>query len=347
MARILFLGNSHPETTSLQRANALMRLGHTVIIKDPYKILEHTSNLLQGIHFKTGYIFLQKHIEKWVKNVIEDSSDTDIIWVDSGELLGPKCLALLKTIKCPLILYNVDDPTGKRDGYRFYTLLKGIKCYDLIVVVRKESETECQQLGAKKVLRVFRSYDEVAHHPFAQLSDIPAHFRSEVAFIGTWMRHEKRDEFIVKMIEEGIPVSIWGNRWMKSPNWATLKPFYKGGALSGRDYVAAIQGAKICLGFLSKGNRDLHTQRSLEVPYAGGLFCAERTTEHLELYHENEEAVFWSDVDECVKVCKNLLENEEKRETIRLAGMEKVRKIGVGNEQICKMILDSINIAGQ
>jgi spore maturation protein CgeB len=136
-------------------------------------------------------------------------------------------------------------------------------------------------------------------------------------------------------------VSIWGGRWQKSPSWNRLKPYFRGGGLGGRDYVAAIQGAKICIGMLSKGNRDLHTQRSLEVPFVGGLFCAERTSEHQKMYQEGVEAVFWSDAIECARVCNELLANDSLRESIRLAGMKRVRLLGVGNEATCETILEN------
>jgi len=121
-----------------------------------------------------------------------------------------------------------------------------------------------------------------------------------------------------------------------------LKKYYRDGSLGGSDYVAAIQGAKVCLGFLSKGNRDLHTTRTMEIPYAGGLFCAERTSEHLELYKEGVETVYWSDVDECARMCKKLLADEVLRENIRLAGMKRVRELGLGHEDICRIILNKV-----
>jgi len=346
MANILYLGDNNPAATSSHRAKALERLGHTVDVQDPSKVVasQLDSPLLHAIHYRTGFRLLQGKVTKWLKQLLGAKPKYDVVWVDSGELLGPASVKLLKNLGCPVILYNLDDPTGKRDGRRFDLVLKSLPLYDLVAVVRKESEEECRQLNAKRVMRVLRSYDEVAHKPFDSIDDIPASFRSEVVFIGTWMRHEKRDEFMLELINQGVPLSIWGGRWMKSPHWEALKSSYRGGSLSGREYVAAIQGSKICLGLLSKGNRDLHTQRSLEVPFAGGLFCAERTTEHQEIYEEGKEAVFWADATECATICKKLLSDDALRESIRLAGMRKIRAIGVGNEDICRKILAAVNI---
>ena len=275
--------------------------------------------------------------------MIDKSENYDLIWVNSGELIGSKSVKFLKSFHVPVILYNNDDPTGNRDGNRFKTLLKSLSFYDLCVVRKEKKDADYEFYKAKKVFKVFMSYDEVTHLPFNQQIDIPKEFLSDVAFIGTWMRFEKRDEFLMKLITAGIKISIWGDRWEKSPYWHSLKKYYKGKSLSGREYVAAIQGAKICLGFLSKGNSDLHTRRSVEIPFSGGLLCAQRTSLHQEMYIENEEVLFWDDANECAAICKKILLDENLREQIRQSGMKKVRALEVGNENICKYILSEIN----
>ena len=343
--KILYLGEDANFSTSFHRASALTRIGHEVEILNPYEILRNDfSHFLKSkIHFRTGYYFLQRRIEKWLQiKFVNISNIYDLIWIDGGELFGLSCLKIIKSINIPVILYNIDDPTGKRDGHRFKSLISALSFYDLVVVVRKESRDECLKLGAKNVLLVNRSYDEIAHKPYVDSNKIPLNFKSDVAFIGTWMRHEKRDEFILKLINSGIHVSIWGDRWEKSKHWDKIKPVFRGNSLGGIDYVAAIQGAKICIGMLSKGNRDQITTRSLEIPFAGGLLCAERTNEHLELFREEKEALFWDDINECVSICKRILNDEKLREKIRLNGMQKVRNLKVGNEDICQLILEEI-----
>ena len=341
MLSILYFGDSSLGSTSAHRAHALRRLGHKVEILDPYIMLGSSLQSLQGVfHYRTGYVLLQKRVAKWVGKVLDEQPAPALVWIDSGELFGPQSVRVIKSKNLPTVLYNIDDPTGKRDGRKFDALIRSLPLYDLVVVVRKETEKECADLGAKAVMRVSRSYDEVAHHPFENNDDIPEKFKSEVVFIGTWMRYEKRDEFLLDLIQQGVPVSIWGDRWQKSPHLLKLKPHLKGGSLSGREYVAAVQGAKVCLGLLSQGNRDLHTTRSLEVPYAGGLLCAKRTIEHEAMYKDGVEAVFWSDAAECARQCKRLLADDNLREGIRQAGMSRVRALGVGNEDVCKSILN-------
>lgn len=343
MANVLYLGETSSNSTSSHRINALKRLGHEVIVLNPKDLYKDQlqSRVLGKIHYYTGYRFLQAGIKRWLAGVLPDITP-DCIWVNSGELLGPKCLELLKMKNVPVILYNNDDPTGNRDGNRFASLLKAIRYYDLCVVRREPNVEEYRQLGARNVKFVWMSYDEVAHKPFDNIAEIPEKFRSEIAFIGTWIPGEKRDEFLLELVNEGLSVSIFGDHWQKSPLFSQLKKYYRGPAIYNRDYVAGVQGAKICLGFLSKGNRDLHTRRSVEIPFIGSVFCAERTTEHLTMFNEGEEAVFWSNAKECAALCETLLKDETRREHIREAGMKKARLSGWGNEEMCKSVLEAV-----
>lgn len=349
MANIIYIGHNDIGTTAAQRANALKRIGNEVQIFDPYQLLEKkglVNKYRKIFHYKTGYRFFQKAMLQWIVTSFNNIHNVNLIWIDSGELFGAKCILKLRKLGIPIVLYNVDDPTGQRDKLRFFSLLKAISLFDLVVVVRKQTLDECVALGAKNVMRVFRSYDEVAHKQVINDNLIPTTYKSDIVFIGTWMHNEERDKFLKMLIDEGLNVSIWGARWNKSPLWNELRSHYQGGALSGDSYVFAIRGAKLCIGLLSKTNRDEHTTRSMEIPYAGGLLCAERTGEHLALYQEWEEAVFWNSAEECTRVCKVLLNDETLRERIREAGMKRVRENKCGNEDICKSILDELKRLG-
>lgn len=346
--RILYLGDEAPQTTSRHRADALRRLGHSVIIEDPYAALGAAlrGRIRGALHYRSGYRLLQPASQRWVESLLREHAGwPDVVWVNGGELIGFKAADKLKRFDAPMVLYNNDDPTGPRDGRRFDSLLAALPVYDLCVVLREPNVQEFSDHGARLVHRVWMSYDEVHHTPFDTVDSIPPEFRSDVAFVGTWMRGEGRDDFMLGLIKRGIDVAIWGDRWHKAPNWRRLQPYWRGPALGGRDYVAAIQGAKITLGLLSKGNRDLHTTRSVEIPYAGGLLCAQRTDEHLSMYREGEEAVFWSDVDECAAICQALLADSKRRERIRQAGMARVRAAGYGNEAVCRQILERLTLS--
>lgn len=343
--KILYIGDDLPSSTSFHRAAALIRIGHKVDIENPYVHCRNNfkNPLINKIHYITGYYFLQRKVNKWADFLLSQGRKYDLIWINSGELIGSKALQLLKTTGCPTILYNNDDPTGMRDGNRFRTLLKAIKFYDLVVIRKEKNNNSYQSLGVKNILNILMSYDEIAHKDYDLLEGIDTKYKSDIVFVGTWIRGENRDLFILELIKEGLEVTIWGDRWEKSIYWNDLKKYHKGHALSGYEYIAAIQGAKICLGFLSKANGDLHTRRSVEIPFSGGLLCAERTSVHQEMYQDGREALFWNDVQECAAICKKILSDDNLRESVRIAGMKKVRELKVGNEDICKKIISEIN----
>lgn len=346
--RILYIGSRNPASNCYLRSCALERIGCLVERIDPKNLLPQWAGgrFAAYVNYRTGYQLVQRSLEARFNDTLKKiaSNDFDLVWVSSGELIGPGIIQLLKTVAPRVVLYNEDDPTGRRDGQRFFQVKHSLKHYELCVIRIEKPEVEFHQLGARNLLKHYLEYDEVAHAPFADREKIPAHLRSEVAFIGTWMRGENRDRFLLELINRGVPVAIWGGHWEKSPIFNSIKPFYRGGPVLNRDYVAAIQGAKVCLGMLSKQNRDQHTRRSVEVPFAGGLLCAERTAEHLNLYEEGKEALFWNDANECASICLDLLQSPQRVDQIRAAGRKRILELKLGNEDLCRRVLAELNL---
>jgi spore maturation protein CgeB len=344
MKKILFFGDINKKSNSYLLSESLRRLSYEVTSIDN-KSLYKPTGVLSGItnkfNYITGYRYAQTSILKNLKQKLINVESFDLIWVVSGEFFGPEILKLLKSYKKKIILFNEDDSTGKRDGNRFKSLLSSIKYYDLCVVRIEKNVNEFKSLGANKVIKTILSYDEIAHKPMDNKKDLNNYSaeKYDISFIGTWMKNENRDLFLLQLINQGLNVSIWGDRWHKSPYWKKLQKHHISGAIYGQDYTRVIQESKICLGMVSRGNKDLHTRRSLEIPYIGSVLCAERTTLHQEMFEEGEEAVFWDTPEECASICKELLVNNRLRESIRIAGFNKVRKLNVGNEDFCRKVL--------
>ena len=163
--------------------------------------------------------------------------------------------------------------------------------------------------------------------------------RTDVAFVGTW-RLERGPS--PASIDRGISVAIWGDRWNRAPEWAKLAPSWRGSFLVDANYAKALQSSKVALGLLCKGNRDLHTRRSVEVPALGTVLCAERTTEHEQLFGDDG-AVLWSDVSNCVEQCKELLADDERRLHAAERGRTRVIQLGLSNEPMSEAVLAVAN----
>jgi spore maturation protein CgeB len=265
----------------------------------------------------------------------------DICHVDNGECVSPSVIRLLRRHCAAVVNYNIDDPFGRRDQRRFSAYRSAVPHYDLVVVIRELNVAEAQQHGARRVLCVHRSADEVTHAPRVLTAADHQVWDCEVLFLGTWM--PERGPLLAELLRLGVPLSIRGSHWQAAPEWPLLAPAFRGDAVFGDDYARAIQCARLSLGLLSKGNRDLHTTRSLEIPALGGLLLAERTEEHLSMYRDGVEAVFWSTPAECAQHCHDLLADEAQRKTIAAAGHRRVVANRHFNEPTLAMLLTTLH----
>jgi spore maturation protein CgeB len=334
---ILYLGTD--SGTSLHRAAALRRLGYDVTIVNPRRVLPTSPLMNQWMHH-TGALFLGRYLADRISAMIPQQP-FDLVWVDGGNLVSASLVQQLKKRYGTVINYNLDDPYGKRDGKKWRHYLGAVSSYDLVVVVREANVLEARQLGAKDVMLVDRSADEIAHARRELTPDDLQKWSSEVVFIGTWM--PERGPFLSEVVRRGVPLTIYGARWDRAPEWEALKPYWRGpGLYIDEEYSKALQCAKVCIGLLSVGNRDDCTQRSFEVPYLGSVLCAQRTGEHLRLYREGSEAVFWSTAAECAQKCAELLENPGLRAEIAAAGRARCLENETTNEKVLSKILHRV-----
>jgi hypothetical protein len=180
----------------------------------------------------------------------------------------------------------------------------------------------------------------VAHRPIEATPEVTREWGSEVAFIGTWM--PERGPFLARLLELGVPLSIRGNRWEKAPEWKRLSGAWRGPAVYGDEYVAATQFSRVSIGLLSKGNRDLHTQRSAEIPAIGGAACcAEHTDEHEAMLINGLEAELFKGPEECASKCAKLLADEPLRRSMTAAALAKVSRLKLSNDEVIRSILEA------
>ncbi len=320
------------------RKKALERLGHDVFQVDVKEALPR-HKLFRAWAFKTGGLGFESAVSRFVLGRVQDRT-FDVIFCDSGELVPPILLKALQKIGGKSLVFNQDNPFVARDGQRWRLFLKSLPLYDLYVTPRVSNIAPAKRMGARRVYRTWFSADEILHVPQTLTEDEKAKFRSPVSFVGTWM--PERGPFMKVLIERGVPLTIFGPRWDKAPEYAAIKDHVRLGNLNTSDYTKAVSACDIAIALLSKGNEDLHTTRSLEIPAIGALLCGERTSEHLELYKEGEEAVFWDTPEECADVCLKLLGNPEDMHRIAAAGKARAKINNYYNEAVLENMLDCL-----
>jgi spore maturation protein CgeB len=334
---VLYLGPM--SGTSLHRRDAFVRLGHRVKTIEPRRLLP-PSSWVDRVEWHLSPALLGAMVQRKLDTLIEGEK-FDIAFADSGSLLTPRSVRHLRRRCGRIVNFNHDDPFGERDRVRFSNYRRAVAEYDLVVVVRPPNVDEATVSGARKVLLHPMVSDEVAHAPRVLTPEIRSLWESEVAFIGSWM--PERGPFMRDLIRRGVPLAIFGPGWQKAPEWPALQRHHRAEYLDGDSYAYAVQCAKVSLGMLSKGNRDLHTTRSMEIPSLGGLLCAERTAEHLAFYREGEEAVFWSDSVECAAACHALLADAPLRERISAHGRIRSVHNGYTSENLIRKVIGALS----
>lgn len=324
--------------TSRHRRDAFVRLGHRVTTIEPRRLLPRSA-WVDRIEWHVSPALLGALLSRRLEAALARER-FDLAFVDNGSLLTPAAVRALRNHCGRVVNFNHDDPFGHRDRVRFSAYRAAVPEYDLVVVVRSTNVAEASASGARQVLLHPMVSDEVAHAPRQLTPEIEARWQSDVAFIGSWM--PERGPFLLRLAERGVPLSIYGPGWQRAPEWPQLKAMHRAEYLDGDEYAFAVQCARISLGMLSKGNRDLHTTRSMEIPALGGLLCAERTDEHLAFYREDEEAVFWSDADECAERCSRLLHDTPRRRRIAGNGQQRSRANGYTSENLIRRTIGAL-----
>ena len=314
--RILYVGDLWYGSTALWRRDALCQLGFIVDSVDTSLRSNWLLVKLVNIFHKLGFGLDLVGANNKIRRLIETNA-YDYLWIDKGITIRPGTLRRVKT-NCPittLVSYSPDDMFNPKNQTNNY--LRSIRVYEQIITTKSFNVAEFKALGAQNVHFVSNSYDPKIHRPMKLEQRELIELAADVGFIGNF--EEPRLNSILFLVKNGVPVNVKGKQWVEWRNsFSQLKvdPFF----YSGVDYAKAISATKINLGFLFKGNRDLQTQRSIEIPACGGFLLAERTTEHLSLFKEGEEAEFFDNDEELLSKVIFYLKNENARSKIATAG---------------------------
>jgi len=332
---ILYLGEDRG--TSRHRIAALRRTGCTVEVIDPAAWFGG-SRWVQRWIWHAGAIGMERLAARQVLASLT-CDRYDLCIVNHGELVGPALLAALRPRVGGLLGFNLDNPFVDRDKARWRLHRKAMPWFDLYATPRFSTAEE----GARRGYRMHRfvqAADEVVHQPRAFCAQDQARFGSDIAFIGTWF--PERGPLVCRLLDAGINVRIFGANWHKAPEYRRLAGAIAMPRMLGDDdYSRAIQYARIALGFVSAGNQDQHTSRSVEVPALGALLCAQRTAEHRQMYREDAEAVFWDDSAECAAKCLALIAAPDRVSTIAAAGAARQRASPNWNETLMTTLIDA------
>ncbi len=162
----------------------------------------------------------------------------------------------------------------------------------------------------------------------------------EVSFVGT--PYDQRAEELTRLWREfRAPVVISGADflWRDRLDAEAFAALFREGELYGKAYREAIWRSKINLSFLTHSNQDEFVHKSFEIAGCGQFLLAERSAGHLERFAEDEEAVFFTGVEELAAKIQRWLPDKAGRARVAAAGRARAVRDGYSNDaQVGKII---------
>ena len=95
--------------------------------------------------------------------------------------------------------------------------------------------------------------------------------------------------------------------------------------------------------FLRHANRDLQTCRSIELPACGGFMVHERNDEIEALLRDLREAVYFSDDDELLSLCRFWLDRKDRRKSIATNARKRVEALELSHQANISRILGALD----
>ena len=337
--KILYVGILSENDSALYRLWALERLGHTVIPLD-LSAYQLTHPLLHKIAFR---LVLGPHIQRFNRDLLAlaEREDVDVLWADKVLELQPSTLRALRRRGILSASYMIDNAFGPRrdPGWRLY--LRCLREFDLHITQRDVSVRDYQQRGARNVFKIQTAYEPTLHFPPPPgWSD--ADRDRDVSFIGT--PYDNRAVFLTRLAHEhSLPLIINGGPAWKPALEATgglaLYQDRGHGGLYRADYRETIWRSRINLSFVTHSNQDEVAHKSFEITACGGFLLAERSAGHSARFVEDQEAVFFSTLEECAEKIRRYLPDEAARQRIAAAGAERARISGYSNDRQVELIV--------
>jgi len=287
-AKIVYVGDLNYYAKGSSRVRALESLGHSVTA------LSHTAiggedvghpdfSLAFRIAWKLGIHLDTEHVNAKIPSVVE-LEKPDLLWIDKGNMVAPGTLAKVRDLSpgTRIISYSDDDMFNPLNRTRAYT--RSLPEYDLVFVTKtfNADAGELPSLGAKSCIAIDKAFDPDQHKPLNLDEEERRRYGADVGFIGSFA--PERGACVNRLAREGINIRVWGNGWQGfSPVSANLRIERRPLVNRPDDlrYSKGVNATRINLGFLRKVNRDLQTDRSIEIPACGGFLLAERSIEHI------------------------------------------------------------------
>lgn len=347
--KILLAGDWHSELHEEAVFGALRQLGHE-LVRFPW----HQYFKPDGRTGNLSWLFLKaqnKYLLGPRVNQLNDDlvaltlrEQPDAVFIYRGSHVLPATLRVMHKV-CPkavLVGYNNDDPFAPRyPRWQWRHYLGCASEYDLVLAYRHRNLDELRNMGAKRVELLRSWFMPERNHPMNLSKEESAQFGCDVVFVGHY-EDDGRLQCLEEVVRRGWKLRIfgpgyeWDSVLRKSPVLAGHAPTR---LVWGRDYNLALCGAKVALCFFSKLNRDTYTRRCFEIPACGTVLMSEFSDDLAGLYESDQEAVFFSNMEEMSDKLGGLLGDPVACGAVAAAGL---RQVWQGRHDVVSRMQDVI-----
>ena len=339
--RIVLVGETNQGSRTPQRLRGLGDLGHAVAMVSttpPGWSYETPPSLAQRLAYRLRLPLDPAGANLRLLEAV--AAGCDVLLLDNARMIRPETLRAARRVvpAMRLVWYSEDDTMNPVHRTRW---LEGcIPQFDLWVTTKSfnAASAEVPSLGARRVLFVDNSFCPHTHAPLTVTDEERRRWGAEISFVGTY--EEPRAADLRALAEAGFQVRVWGNGWwgrMGTHSRLTIEgmPVYDD------DYRKVVAASAINLCFLRKGNRDLQTCRSLELPAMEAFMMHERNGEMTRLFAPDREVAFFSDTQELIEGAGRWLADGESRLAAAAAARRRVLADGHSHPDRWRQILDA------
>lgn len=298
--RILLTGNVHPSSPEQIYFYELSKFDDLSVEFVPTgKWFDQLGNtFIKKIVKKVFYNFLiNKLQEKLLKEVLKFKPD--VIMVFKGMEIQFKTLQLFKSKNIKLVNFNGDHP------YKFVSkgsgndnTIQSIKLYDLYLTYSPVILKDLLQKNYLQSDTLTYGFDTRVVDCLLDESEI-----IKCCFVGN--PDDKRAQIIKTLANSGIAIDVYGTNWNTHiQNDAYIKIF---DALKGINYWNTLKRYRVQINILREHNLGSHNMRTFEVCGVGGVLLSEYSIEQANLYTENKEVFFYSNMESLINMANQIL----------------------------------------
>jgi spore maturation protein CgeB len=328
----MYIGQYSHGTTSKMRADILRELlpGHDLEVIDINLPYSKSNRLLKSYTFRYKVGPLVNSINKYI---IQNAQNTyDFIWVDKGVYIKQGTTKWLRK-KTKRLIHFTPDPAFL--FHRSRNFFGSLHYYDFAITTKSyEVENYSDYIDQKQIILTTQGFHKGIHKPVIPFSQK----KTAVLFIGHY--EKDRGEMINALNAADIPVTLAGKGWRRfiKSNSKLDQLTYLGEGIYGNEYARVISEHQMALGLLSKWIPEQHTTRTFEIPACGTALISEENDETRRFFEEDE-VVFYSDLDDLIYRIKDLMGKPEEVKRISEKGYEKVMSKDYDYESIMRNLL--------